>query len=333
MGIGKNSDLKVYNPQIQTGLIETLAQVSAAFNEASRGAIRLVANRIPGDYQYGAFWQSLANLISRRDLTSVSAATDIAATQAEMISVKLNRKIGPLAQTLDSFRKIGSAANENSLDFMIGTQIAKAMQVDMCDVALGALRGALTNYSSGAVMYTVPSSGTLDSAGLVSGLAKRGDRATDVVCWVMHSKPYYDLVKAQLAANIDGVSNFNLATATPVTLNRPVLVTDSASLGPIVTGTGTAAVTDYYTLGLTEGACVVEDSEEEYIVRDIVTGLENLVVRLQGEYAMNLGLRGFQWDTTNGGKNPTSAATATGSNWDAVAASLKDLGGIVVKSR
>ena len=33
-----------------------------------------------------------------------------------------------------------------------------------------------------------------------------------------------------ISANIDGISNFNVANAAPVTLNRPVLVTDSASL-------------------------------------------------------------------------------------------------------
>lgn len=330
MATGKASDLKVYNPQIQAGLIETLTQISAVFNEASRNCIRLVANRLPGNYVYEAFWQNPSGLISRRDTTSVSAATDIAMTQAENVSVKLNRKIGPVAQTLDAFRKIGKAANEQSLDFMIGTQVAKAMQVEMCDTALLALRAALNNQSS--VKYTVPTNGTLNTAGLVSGLAKRGDRATDVACWVMHSKAYYDLVQAQITANIDGVSNFNVATATPVTLNRPVLVTDSPSL-IVVSGTSNTPITDYLTLGLVPGAATVEDSEEEYVARFIETGKENLIVRVQGEFAYNLGLKGFTWDVTNGGANPAAAALGTGSNWDTTMASLKDWAGVIIQSR
>src|SRR5262245_50036231 len=46
----------------------------------------------------------------------------------------------------------------------------------------------------------------------------------------MHSKPYYDLVQSQINANITGISNFAIAQATPVTLNRPVIITDSSSL-------------------------------------------------------------------------------------------------------
>jgi hypothetical protein len=64
------------------------------------------------------------------------------------------------------------------------------------------------------------------------------------------------------------------------------------------------------------------------MVAQTVTGLENLVIRLQGEYAINVGLRGFTWDTTNGGINPTAAALATAGNWDQTAASIKDLAGV-----
>lgn len=330
MATGKASDLKVYNPQIQAGLIETLAQISDIFNAASRNCIRLVANRRPGNYVYEAFWQNPSGLITRRDTTSVSAADDIAMTQEEEISVKLNRKIGPVAQTLDAFRKIGARADENALDFTIGTQIAKAMQVEMCDTALLATRAALLNQA--ACLYTVPTNGTLATASLVSGLAKRGDRATDVACWVMHSKPYYDLVAAQITANIDGVSNFNVATATPVTLNRPVLVTDSPSL-IVTSGTSNTPITDYITLGLAPGAVTVEDSEEEYVARFIETGKENLIVRVQGEFAYTLKQKGFKWDVSTGGANPASSAVGTGSNWDKVAANMKDLGGVVIKSR
>jgi Major capsid protein 13-like len=330
MAIGKASDVKVYNPQIQAGLIETLTQISAIFGEASRGCIRLATNRLPANYAYEAFWQNPSGLITRRDTTAVTTATDIAMTQSEFASVKVNRKIGPVAQTLDAFRKIGKSANENSLDFMIGTQVAKAMQVEMCDTALLAARAAFNAQSS--IKYTIPTNGTMTTAGLVNGLAKRGDRATDVALWVMHSKVYYDLVLEQIAAKIEGIANFNVATATPVSLNRPILVTDSPSL-IVVSGTSNTPITDYLTLGLTPGAITVEDSEEEYVAKDIITGLENLVVRVQGEFAYNLSLKGFTWDVGNGGANPSNAAIGTGSNWDTVMASLKDWGGVIIQSR
>ena len=165
---------------------------------------------------------------------------------------------------------------------------------------------------------------------MVSGLALMGDRADRIVAWVMHSKPYYDLVKEQIAAKIDGVANFNVQTGTPITLNRPVLVTDSASLK--VTS-GSPAVTDYYTLGLTANGVLCEVTETSDIVIDDVTGGENIITRLQGEFAYNVGVKGFKYDVGNGAANPNATALGTGSNWDLAASDLKSVAGVVLKSR
>jgi len=139
----------------------------------------------------------------------------------------------------------------------------------------------------------------------------------------MHSKSYYDLVKEQFAANIDGVSNFNIATATPVTLNRPVFITDSADL---VNGS------IYTSLGLTADSVVLEESEEPYIQNEIITGQENLIIRTQGEYAYNVKVKGHAWDVANGGVNPDDTALGTGTNWDSVMDNVKDLGGVAIQS-
>lgn len=329
MAIGLKTNMKVYNEYTQTGVVETLVQVSDAFNAASQGTIRLTNASKKGDYDYEAFFASTASLVTRRVTVGTAAtadATDIALAQSERVGVKVNRKIGPVANTLDSFKKI--ALDENALDYAIGVQAAKAMQVEMCNTGLATLVAALKNQS--AVKYTVTSSGTLATAGLVSGLAKMGDAADRIVCWIMHSKVFFDLIQSQITANIDGVSNFVVAQATPITLNRPVLVTDSPSL---YLTSGSPAVTDYFTLGLTADALELEDSEETTVLTDIALGKENLIVRMQGEYAYNAKMKGFTWDVGNGGANPSDTALATGSNWDPVAASYKDYAGIVIQSR
>jgi thiamine pyrophosphokinase len=56
----------------------------------------------------------------------------------------------------------------------------------------------------------------------------------------------------------------------------------------------------------------------------------NLEMILQGEDDYVLGLKGFKWDTTNGGVNPTTANVVTGSNWDVNVASNKDLAGVKI---
>lgn len=330
MAAGKASDFKVYQDQFQAGIVETLTQNSNAFNAASVGAISLSTMSRRGDYSQQAFFKNVANLVSRRDTTSVADATILPMTQDEWISVKLNRKIGPVDQTKDAFRKIMAGLAEDEMSFMLGEMAAKAMQVEMLNSALRSGRAALNAQAD--VKYTVPTSGTLNTAGLVSGLSKFGDAASQIVCWVMHSKTYYDLVQAQITANIDGVSNFNVATGTPVTLNRPVLVTDSDAL-LIASGSGSAATTDYFTLGLTADALIVENTEEEELVIENVTGKENLITRLQGEFAYNMGVKGFKWDVANGGANPSDATLGTGSNWDAVRGSFKDFAGVIIQSK
>lgn len=330
MAAGKASDFKVYQDQFQAGVIETLTQNSTAFNAASAGAISLSTISRRGDFSQQAFFNNVANLISRRDTTLVSDATILPMTQDEWISVKLNRKIGPVDQTKDAFRKIMAGMSEDEMSFVLGEMAAKAMQVEMLNSALRAGRAALN--AQAAVKYTVPTSGTLATAGLVSGLAKFGDAASNVVCWVMHSKAYYDLVQSQITANIDGVSNFNVATGTPVTLNRPVLITDSDAL-IVNAGSGSTATTDYFTLGLTADGLIVENTEEEELVIENITGKENLITRLQGEFAYNLGVKGFKWDIANGAANPNDATLGTGSNWDSVRGSFKDYAGVIIQSR
>lgn len=324
------SNFKVYQEYMKTRAAETLQQQADGFNAAVNNAIILSTVEKAGDYEYESFFKDIASLVTRRDNTSVSAATKLSMAQDEFIRVKLNRKIGPVDQTRDSFRKIFARYSETEFAGILGGQIAVAQQLDMMNSGLLAARAALDNVSSNAMRYTIPSNGTITTAGMVSGLALMGDRADRIVAWVMHSKPYYDLVKEQIAAKIDGVANFNVQTGTPITLNRPVLVTDSASLK--VTS-GSPAVTDYYTLGLTASGVLCEVTETSDIVIDDVTGLENIITRLQGEFAYNVGVKGFKYDVGNGAANPNATALGTGSNWDLAASDLKSVAGVVIKSR
>lgn len=326
------SNFKIYQEYLKTRAAETLQQQANGFNAAVSGAIVMRTVEKPGDYEYESFFKDISGLISRRDNTSTSGAAKLSMAQDEFIRVKLSRKIGPVDMARDAFRKWVGRYSEMEFSGILGGQIAVGQQLDMLNSTLLATRAALVNVGSGAMMHTISSNGTATTTGLVDALAKMGDRADRVVCWIMHSKVYYDLVKQQIGANIDGVSNFNVQTGTPITLNRPVLVTDSASLK--ITA-GSPAVTDYYTLGLTAGGALCEVTETDDIVVDDVTGNEVLMVRLQGEFAYNIGIKGFQWDVNNASpaSNPDATALGTGTNWDKVVTDLKQVAGVVLKSR
>lgn len=289
-----------------------------------------------GNYKYQSFIEALAaGGISRRDITSTSTAASTAVTMNDFISVKLNRKIGPIDATLDSFKKAGIPTSDpQEFSFLLGQAFAKGVAYDFLNSGLTAVVAALSGVA--ALTHDISTYGTATTTAntddLIDTLSKMGDRLNDVVCWVMHSVPYYALMKEQLGMKVTNISDLIVAEASPATLNRPVIVTDCAAL----TGTSTGSCPDfthYFTLGLTRRAVVVEESEERNMVNEWVTGYEQLVLRTQGEYAFNVGVKGFQWDTGNGGVNPTDGNLGTTTNWDQVAASVKDCAGAVLKSR
>jgi hypothetical protein len=329
MAIGTKADVQIYDDQFHSGVVEGVAQNITVFNQASMGAIRLLDRRLGGDYNKVGFLKTIANVVSRRDTSSTSAATAVKATEDEEIGVKINRKVGPIENTLDGFKKAlleDAGGDEEVLSFLIGNYVADEMLGDQVNTTILALASALNDIAG---VKHDRSAGTMRSDDLIDGLAKQGDAAGNIAVWVMHSKPYYDLMKEQVAAKITGVSNFNLFQATPVTLNRPVLVVDSPGL---FLANGSATDT-YLTLGLGPNAAACINSEGESMHNELVGGLENLVVRMQGEFAYNLQMKGFKWDTTNGGENPTDTALGTSGNWDQVATSIKHLGGVVIESQ
>ncbi len=316
MAIGKASDFVIFSEQFFGGMFETLTQFSDAFNGASRGALRLAPRDHIGDFTEESFIPSIPTLITRRDTTSVAAATDLAVTQASLVGIKLNRKIGPVAQTLDAWRKIGRTGEELSL--RVGQQTGKAIAVEYINQAVRVAGTVLSTEAT--LIHTVAA--TMAHSDLLSGLSKLGDASGEVVAWVMHSKPFFDLLQQSITDNIFQIGGMVIIEGNVATFNRPVIVTDSTAL--VVTG----APDTYRTLGLVVNAVSVEESEEQEIASDLITGLENLVGRIQGEFAYTVGAKGFAFAKAT--VNPTDAAIATGGNWTNVASDLKLLPGIMV---
>jgi len=330
MATSLHSDFKVFNEQFQGGFVDTLMQAIDGFNEAARGALRVETRELIGHYEQEAFWDEVS-AIARRDIDSTSSATATKLTQDEFVGVKLNRKNGPYETNLDAFRKIGE--DIDAFGFVIGELTAKAMPTEQMNTALAALEAKL---DAVAALEHDATDGTIATSDLVSGLSKAGDSANGVVLWVMHSKPWFDLLNAQLTgtASVFGSDAFGgeIFQGIPATLNRPVFVTDSASL--VETDGVSSGVDAYSTLGLRASAARLDISEPPVAVMEgPLTGQENLIFRWQAEYAYNLKLLGSKWDITNGGANPTDAAVATAGNWDTVVADNKGLPGIIVKSR
>ena len=315
MAVGTQGDFVIYEDEFFEGAYETIQQNIEAFNGASNGCIQLIPDIHRGDWRKRSFFQVVSGgLVSRRDPTVTTTVDSAAMTQDDAAEPKLSRRIGPVENTLSSWKKIGS--DEKEFSFILGQQAGPEIFQDHLNTALMGVESALDGV---AALENDDSAATITTTGLIDSRFLFGDKAGKVKLWVMHSKVYADLVKEQVALKIVNVSDVNIYQGIPITLGIPVLVTDSSSL--IVSGTANT----YITLGLVPGAVTVRESEEKTMVSELVTGSENITYRIQGEYAVTLGVLGFDF---TGSANPADAAIGSSANWSQVATSVKSCAGV-----
>lgn len=324
MAIGKASDFVVRNELFETLFVETLTQNVDILNQDGNGVIQLVTNEREGDYDKTRFFDRPSGGVSRRDTTDTSTSlTPSALTQDEVIGVKLNRKYGPYQQTRDAFKKIGGTPED--LTMILAPNMAEEAMKGMVNDAVAALVAALRNNSG--VVYDYAATGanaTIDHTALIRGRALFGDAFGRIRGWGMNGAAFHKLVEAQLSVASGNVGDFAVYEGQAGTLGLPAFVSDA----PAFATAGDPG--EYHVLGLVPNAAVLTVSEAPYMATDETILKENILYAFQGEYAFNLELKGYKWDISNGGANPSDAALATGSNWDKVVANDKDTAGIVI---
>lgn len=323
------ADVQQFEDQFHGSFVEVAQENADVFNEASQGGINLTPRQHRGNFLEESLWTATSSIVSRRNTESSSTATDLQITQDEDVKVKLSRTAGPFKWTEDSFVKIMEDPSRGGQ--IAGRQTAQADVEEKLDRAFAAFIAAIQNDGSNDFDATA---GTLSTSDLVDGLNKMGDKRGRIVAWVMHSKVFNDLLKDQIGSGgpeVDRVAGFGVATGTPVTLGRPVVLVDNDEL--VATDGVSSGITEYHTLGLVEDGIRIHPSEPMRELTERRGGEDNIYIRFQAEYAYSLGVKGFKWDTTNGGKNPTNANVATGSNWDSWANDSKLYGGVLVRSR
>ena len=321
---GTKSDFQIYPREFFGGMQELLNQNLQVFNEASGGAMRLVPRDIRGDFERESFLKRLSGNISHRDTTSDSSVSDNKMEQGELVGPKINRRIGPNAMTIDSWKKIDT--DPSVMSFFYGQQVARDVMADYVNTAALTARTTISQ-QSGSLVYdaTGETDPKLRTEYLIRGLKNFGDRGNRIGAWVMHSVPFYNLMEGQVLDKITNVADAVIYGGTPGSFDRPIIVTDSdALIDDTVPGN-----LKYYTLGLSTDAVEIAQSEDETIWNDEITGLENLVMRVQGEYAFNVRAKGFAYTGT---ANPNDATLGNTSNWSFVMSSVKDAPGVAIKT-
>jgi hypothetical protein len=312
--------MQVFNEYIMPATIETLGQMVDKFNAASAGSITLTTSGFDGDFLQESFFAAIHTAQRRVDryaAQSSAAATDL--TQLRNSSVKVGGGFGPIRYEPSQLTWLNKPTTEGIE--VASRNFAEAMLRDQLNTAIAALRAAIVNQGAATTVdITAGTNAVITYNTLNDSHALFGDRSGDLVAQVMTGSMYHKLI----GQNLINARQLFLAQGVTIVdiLNKAVIVTDAPSL--VAAGSpGTDTV-----LSLATGAATVFDGGD--VISNIETnnGQQRIETTMQVDYSFGLGLKGYSWDETNGGKSPTDAELATGTNWDKTATDIKHTAGV-----
>ena len=318
------SDLAVFSEYAYDTMTEVTRQQVDLFNAASRNAIMLSGTAHQGDYSERAFYKKISGLVKRRNAYGSGAVASKVLQHLVDTMVKVAAGTPPVELDPGQFKWIQQ--NPEVAGAAMGQQLAKDAMADMLNTALLGTRVALNQIATIKYDGTADTPNTLDPLKLNKGAAKFGDQSKDIAVWVTHSKAMHDFWGTAIA-NATQLFRYETINVISDPFGRVFVVTDAPGL--IVTGSPDT----YHTLGLVTGAIEVDQNNDFTDNYETKNGDENIKRTYQAEWTFNLGIKGFSWDKTNGGKSPTDAALAVATNWDRYATSDKDLAGVIISHR
>lgn len=314
------SQMQVFNQYVMPATIETLGQMVDKFNGASNGAIRLTTAGFDGDFLQESFFAAIHSAQRRVDryaAQGAASATDL--TQLKMSGVKIAGGFGPIRFEPSQLTWLQKPTAEGIE--VASRNFAEALMRDQLNTAIAALVAAISNQATATNDITAGASAVLTYNTLNAAHAKFGDRSTDIVANVMTGSMFHKLIDQNLA------NSAKLFVASGVTvvdiLNKAVIVTDAPALA-----TAGAPGVDRV-LGLVAGAATVYDGGDVIANIETSNGQTRIETTMQVDYTFGLSLKGYTWDEANGGKSPTDAELATGTNWDKVATDIKQTAGVI----
>lgn len=312
------STMKVFSDFLYGAATEELAQQVELFNAASANTLVLRTQANVGDYSHDISYGLIASMMRRRNAYGAGAVSAVNVGQIDQIGVKVAGGTAPVLFEPQQFSWIQRSPQEAGV--VIGAQVARGILADQVNTAIKAAVAACSQTAT----HKVAAITTGGLAGAVNTVF--GDRASAVQAWFVHSAGM-NAFQQSLINSTSFALAYTYGTVNVFTdaFGRRFVVTDCPSL--YVTSGSPAVIR---ALGLTTNGVIVEDNGDYDSVLQELTGNENIQRQFQAEYTFNLKLKGYQWDTTNGGKSPTDAAIATQTNWDQIATSVKDTAGLLV---
>lgn len=316
------ANMQVYNSEIQMNTIELLDQMTQAFNEASGGAILLTSTRNEGDYGKEAFWNNLSSAQRRVDrYASNDAQASTSMSQGELVSVKVAGGYGPILLEPSQLTWLQRSPGEAIV--AISQSFADALLADQLNTAIMSAVAAVENVA--ALVNDVSGSIGITQGALNGSHAKFGDMSAQLVTDFMTGSTYHRLIGAAIA---NSETLFLSGNVTVVSiLGKRIVVSDIPALFEAGTPNKDKV------LSVVAGGIVVSDNGDLVTNMETKNGKIRIETTWQADYTFQIGLKGYAWDTVNGGKSPIDAELATGTNWDkAVAFDKHTLGTLAIGS-
>jgi len=313
------AQMQVFNDFIMPATLESLDQMTAAFNAASNGAIILSPDGFTGDFLQESFFQTLAAAQRRVDRYAANGAAPITdLTELKNSSVKVAGGFGPIRYEPSQMTWLQRPTVQGIE--VASRAFAEILLKDQLNTAIAALVAAITAQAT--AVNDVSATAGITQAGLNNAHAKFGDSSQSLVAQVMQGTTWHKLVGQAIAnsTNLFVAGNVRVVDI----LGKVTVVTDAPAL--MQTGTPNKEVI----LSLVSGAALVHDGRDQISNVDTSNGKERIETTIQVDYTFALGLKGYTWDTTAGGKSPTDAELATGTNWDKTSTSIKHTAGVAL---
>lgn len=312
------SQMQVFNKYIMPAIIETLGQQIQKFNAASGGAIMLSTGGWEGDFLQESFYAAIHSARRRVDrYASNGNATPTDLTQLKHSSVKVAGGFGPIRFEPGQMTWLNKPTAEGIE--VASRNFAEALLQDQLNSAIAASVAAISNQAT--ATNDVSATAGLTYSALNDAHAKFGDSSSLIVANVMTGQVYHKLIGQNLA-NAQQLFQYGAVTVVDI-LGKTVVVTDA----PALYATGTPNLQKV--LGLVSGAATVTDAGDVITNIDTTNGKERIETTMQVDYTFGLGLKGYTWDEATGGKSPSDAELATGTNWDKVATDIKHTAGVI----
>jgi len=312
------TNMQVFVDNARELVFEKLGQQIEKFNAASNNTLQLSSDGFSGDFFERSFYNSLA--ASRRRVDRYAANGAVSATalaQSKAVEVKVAGGFGPIIFEPSQMAWISSNPAE-ALN-VISNSMTEAILQDQINSAIAALVAAISNQA--AAKNDVSGSSAVTQIALNNTDAKFGDSSSLLVARIMRGATYHKLIGQNL---VNASTLFNSGNVTVVdVLGKPVVVTDAPAL--YVAGTPNKEIV----LTLVSGAIVIGGTSDLITNVDTTNGKERIETTFQGDYTFTMKMLGYSWDTANGGKSPTDAEIATGTNWDLFVTDIKHSAGVI----